>query len=98
MTRTTHHDDDHLGDEIAREITDIEAHADDPLPPSTKITRGHARSRVLQVRLNDDELDRIIELAEQRDLPASTFARSLLLREQKASLLRSRPIAAGHSR
>jgi len=44
-----------------------------------RVTRGHSRSRVLQIRLNSDELERLEILAEERGLPTSTVARALLL-------------------
>jgi len=44
-----------------------------------RVTRGHSRSRVLQIRLNSDELERLENLAEERGLPTSTVARALLL-------------------
>lgn len=50
-----------------------------PLPAGTRVTRGHNRSKVLQVRLNGDELEHLEMLAKARDLPVSTVARSLIL-------------------
>lgn len=44
-----------------------------------RVTRGHSRSRVLQVRLNEDELAMLEKFADARGLPISTVARSLLL-------------------
>jgi hypothetical protein len=49
------------------------------LPERTVVTRGHNRSRVLQVRLNGDELEELERLAKARTLPVSTMARALLL-------------------
>ena len=45
-----------------------------------RVTRGHSRSRTLQVRLNDEEMERLGEIAEARGLPTSTVARAMLLR------------------
>ncbi|UEM46479.1 DNA binding protein [Mycobacterium phage InvictusManeo] len=45
-----------------------------------KVTRGGPRTRVLQIRLNDDELAELERRAGDRDLPASTVAREILLR------------------
>jgi hypothetical protein len=42
------------------------------------VTRGNGRGRVLQVRLNDEEFEAVQAAA--GDLPASTFARAVLLR------------------
>jgi len=43
------------------------------------MTRGHGRSRVLQIRVNDDEYAALETLAAQRRIPPSTAARSILL-------------------
>ncbi|GAB88875.1 hypothetical protein [Gordonia rhizosphera] len=50
-----------------------------PLPSRVKVTRGHPRSRNLQVRFRDDEFDELTAYAEQRGLPVSTVVRSLVL-------------------
>ncbi|MFT4011328.1 MAG: hypothetical protein QM655_14935 [Nocardioidaceae bacterium] len=55
------------------------ARPDEPLPEGTKVTRGHFRSKTLQVRLNADEYEALESLAKSRELPVSTVARSLLL-------------------
>jgi uncharacterized protein DUF2188 len=49
------------------------------LPDHVRVTRGHGRSRTLQVRLNGDEFHALELLAKGRDLPVSTLARSLIL-------------------
>ena len=41
---------------IAEEVAAIEAGRDAPIPESAKISRGYGRSKILQVRLNPDEL------------------------------------------
>lgn len=52
-----------------------------PLPPHVRVSRpGHARSKVLQVRLNRDELAALEAIAQRRGLPVSTVAREQLLR------------------
>ena len=61
--------------EAAEATTDEHA----PLSKGTKVTRGHGRSRTLQIRLNETEYDELEQLAKARDLPTSTVARSLLL-------------------
>jgi hypothetical protein len=43
------------------------------------VARGYERSKTLQIRLNEDELDQISALARDRALPVSTVARQLLL-------------------
>ena len=50
------------------------------MKPGTKVTRGHGRSKTLQVRLNDDEFAALARVAEERGVPASTLARNMLLR------------------
>ena len=60
---------------------DAEAMADPnaPLPPEVTVSRGHGRSKTLQIRLNGDGVQRLELLANGRGLPVSTVARSLLL-------------------
>ncbi|AXH67088.1 hypothetical protein SEA_THYATIRA_90 [Mycobacterium phage Thyatira] len=58
---------------------DAEIMGDDVDLTDVKITRGGPRTRVLQVRLNDDEMQAVEDLAASRDLPASTVAREILL-------------------
>lgn len=57
----------------------VEANPDAPITAATKVTRGHDRAKKLQIRLNDDEYARIEQLADQRGVPVSTLARSILL-------------------
>ncbi|WP_433578733.1 hypothetical protein [Nocardia brasiliensis] len=57
----------------------IESDPDAPITPKSKVTRGHDRVKKLQIRLNEDEYERIEQLAESQGIPASTLARSLLL-------------------
>lgn len=66
-------------DLIAAEAEASEQNKDAPIRPGTKVTRGHGRSRTLQVRLNEEELQALTALAERRGVPASTLARDLLL-------------------
>ena len=54
--------------------------ADAPLPESVKVSRGHGRSKVLQVRLNEDEYRLLAKRAEEEMIPVSTLARAVLLR------------------
>jgi hypothetical protein len=53
---------------------------DGPLPAHVKVTRGHGRSKVLQIRLNDDELTELERVAATRGPPPSTVAREAILR------------------
>ncbi|MFT4087790.1 MAG: DUF6290 family protein [Gordonia sp. (in: high G+C Gram-positive bacteria)] len=66
-------------DRAIAEAAEIEDDPDRVVRADTKITRG-ARGRVLQVRLNDEEMAAIESLAEERGLPVSTLARDMLLR------------------
>lgn len=67
---------ENLLDEVG---TAAEANPDVPVQSDTTVTRGHARSRTLQVRLNEDEYAAHAALADSRQLPVSTVVRSLLL-------------------
>lgn len=63
--------------EAAERTTDPDA----PLPANVKVSQpGRARSKVLQVRLNPDELAELEAIAERRGLPVSTVAREQILR------------------
>ena len=63
----------------AAELAETLEEGHTPLPEGTKVTRGHGRSKTLQIRLNGDEYDELEMLAKSRDLPVSTVARTLLL-------------------
>jgi hypothetical protein len=69
---------DQLLDEAAADA-EAEPDAGVLIEPHVKVTRGGPRTRVLQVRLNDDELAAFEALAEARGLPASTVAREMIL-------------------
>ncbi len=72
---------DDLLAEIGDEAEAAEAdQTDRPIPPHVKITRGNPRSKVLQVRLNPEELESLERIARRRELPVSTIAREQLLR------------------
>lgn len=70
-----------------KEILDEEAAAaestkdslDVEIPPHVTISRGGPRTRVLQVRVNDDELAAVEALAQKRNLPPSTVVREMIL-------------------
>lgn len=67
---------------LEEEAAAAEATKDDldvKIPPHVKISRGGPRTRVLQVRLNDDELAALEAMAEKRNLPPSTVVRELIL-------------------
>ncbi len=68
---------------IEREVAAAENASDDPnapLPSHIRVTRGHDRTRVLQIRLSDDEYQAVLDQADSEHVPASTFARDILLR------------------
>ena len=64
--------------EASRAEAAAEADAEADFPPHASITWPN-RSRMLTLRLRQSEYDAIQRAAEQRHLPASTLARSLLL-------------------
>ena len=70
-----------LVDSEATEAEDAERTSTRPteLPVGVVVTRGHNRSRTLQVRLNEDELEQLQMIAKDRDLPVSTVARAIIL-------------------
>lgn len=70
-----------LDELIAAEAQASEQNKDAELKPGTRVTRGHGRSKTLQVRLKDDEFAALARVAQERGVPASTLARELLLRE-----------------
>lgn len=59
--------------EVTKDDLDVQ------IPAHVKVTRGGPRTRVLQVRLNDDELAALEALADARNLPASTVVREMIL-------------------
>ncbi len=65
---------------IEDEVAAIEADRDAPITDLSKISRGHARSKTLQVRLNPDEFAELERLAASRSLPTSTVAREAIIR------------------
>jgi hypothetical protein len=76
--------DERIADRLARIGDEAEAGEEDqvtePIPAHVKVTRGNARSKVLQVRLNPDEYAAIERIAKGRRLPPSTVAREALLK------------------
>ncbi len=70
---------------IATEAAAAEQNRDAELQPGSKVSRGHNRTKTLQVRLNDDEYAALQQLAAKRGVPASTLARDLLLGQVTAS-------------
>ncbi len=64
---------------IAAEGAAAERNPDAVIKPGSRVTRGHSRSKTLQVRLNEDELAALTALAASRGVPVSTLARDVLL-------------------
>lgn len=87
-------------DKALAEADDIEAaertaDPDAPLPAHVKVSHpGRARSKVLQVRLNPDEMATLEAIAERRNLPVSTVAREQILRLLDADAAESDPVSA----
>lgn len=72
-----------IRDLIAAEVAAAEAASDDveeALPDHVRVTRGHDRSRVLQIRLSEQEYEALSERADELHVPASTFARAVILK------------------
>lgn len=63
----------------AAEDAEAASEIDEALPDHVKVTRGHPRSRNLQVRFRDDEFAELSAYAEHRGLPVSTVVRALVL-------------------
>lgn len=71
-----------LVEQIAAEA---EATMDDPMPPGTVYTRpNRAKSVTFSLRLNPDELATVQQLADERDVPASTLVRGWIVRQLAA--------------
>lgn len=68
-----------LVEQAVREAEAAEDDVDAPLPAHVKVTRGHDRSKTLQVRLNEDEYRLLAKHADELMIPMSTFARAVLL-------------------
>jgi hypothetical protein len=68
-----------ISDLVAAEAAASEQNPDAPIKAGSTITRGHARAKTLQVRLNGDELAALVALADARGIPVSTLARDMLL-------------------
>lgn len=71
----------------AQEAIASEENPDATDQPGTVVTRGTPRSKTLQVRLTAEEFEEFEEIeraAEAAGLPASTFARQILLSARSA--------------
>lgn len=65
---------------LEEEAAAIDADRDAPITDATTVTRGHGRSKTLQIRLNPEELEELERIAASRGLPTSTVAREAILR------------------
>jgi hypothetical protein len=70
-----------VDDIIAAESDELEhAELPDPLPKTVRVERrNEARSKMFSLRLRDEELARLMEVAEELGLPPRTLARAWLL-------------------
>lgn len=68
-----------IEDLIAQEAEASEQDKDAPIRAGSTVSRGHARTRTLQVRMNAEELQALTDMAHASGVPASTLARDLLL-------------------
>lgn len=86
-----------ISDNLAAEFAESEAVEQTPdrmVREDVKVTRGNGRSRVLQVRLNDEEYAELEALAAtlgDGGVPVSTAARSLLLQALRAPVPSAAP-------
>ena len=76
---------DKLDAKLAAIAAEAEAGEEDqtdwPIPPHVKVSHpNRARSKVLQIRLNPEELNELERVAESRGLPTSTVGREAILR------------------
>lgn len=84
-------------DQLRSVAEDAEQTKDEPMPSgSTWTSLGHARSKVLQVRLNPEEYESLARYAEERELPVSTVARAAILAQLRHGAEPSLPVAIEH--
>ena len=74
---------------LAEEAEAIDANRDAPITDATTVTRGHGRSKTLQIRLNPEEIEELERVAASRGLPTSTVAREAILRLIRPAAARS---------
>jgi|SRR5271157_3170617 len=74
---------------LEEEAEAIDADRDAPITDATTVTRGHGRSKTLQIRLNPEELEELERVAASRGLPTSTVAREAVLRLVRPAEARS---------
>lgn len=64
----------------AVEAAEVSADPNAPMPEGTSVTRGHPRSKNLQVRFREDEFAQLAAYAGEQGLPVSTVVRLLVLK------------------
>jgi len=74
---------------LEEEAEAIDADRDAPITDATTVTRGHGRSKTLQIRLNPEELEELERVAASRGLPTSTVARQAIFRLVRPAEARS---------
>lgn len=74
---------------LEEEAEAIDADRDAPITDAATVTRGHGRSKTLQIRLNPEELEELERVAASRGLPTSTVAREAVLRLVRPAEARS---------
>jgi uncharacterized protein YbaP (TraB family) len=74
---------------LAEEADAIDANRDAAITDATTVSRGHRRSKTLQIRLNPEELEELERVAAGRGLPTSTVAREAILRLIRPAAARS---------
>jgi uncharacterized protein YbaP (TraB family) len=74
---------------LEEEAEVIDADRDAPITDARTVTRGHGRSKTLQIRLNPEELEELERVAASRGLPTSTVAREAILRLVRPAEARS---------
>lgn len=88
-TKTTKETKKDLTALLAEEADAIDANRDAAITEAATVSRGHGRSKTLQVRLNPEELEELERVAASRGLPTSTVAREAILRLIRPAATRS---------
>jgi hypothetical protein len=78
MTKNLDEPTEHATRADARAV-EANAAATEPYPEGTRIRRPNRPTRMFNVRLTDEQLAELREVAQERHLPVSTMARSWLL-------------------
>jgi hypothetical protein len=76
---------------LEQEARASESNRDAPVKPGTKVSPGHGRSKVYSVRLNQDEVEQLEQVAEHLGLPPSTMVRSWIVERLPGPQIPTRP-------